>query len=409
MQFDVGEKLFIFLDTNILETHQSNDGLACLSKIPEKKELHDLKNFLDSNKLTSKVSICISEVVYMELQNHLVKCFTSQKKSFEDLIKQHIAKFGDILYVDYKFHIPNKTKYAKNAAKLLDDFLRIFSISVIPYPKNRSDIRRIVVNALNSVPPFKFIKKGNGSGKDITDACFKDVLIYETFIKHIGKKNSGIFVSADNDFNTCFDTRNTNIKLCSSIDETIAVLNSIFDINQSEIIKETFINDTYLQEKIIEMAGLHALGKSEIDSFISCTPVEGEGGEGNDAVSSYLIRFTMQIDNYMYTFDTIYEPHANEVLGVNIVESTQILVKPQEINFNSGIALSVGATGTVYSFPSDGVLIITTSGLAEILIDGVCIKTIRNGTDMISVNSNKKYELQHDGNVSSYNFYPYKT
>lgn len=78
----VYENAYIYFDTNILECRHSGKSLY-LSQFTVNPLYYDIEVLIRNMGLSGKVEICIPDVVWLELQEHLVSHFKSEKSSME--------------------------------------------------------------------------------------------------------------------------------------------------------------------------------------------------------------------------------------------------------------------------------------------------------------------------------------
>ena len=170
------DKICIFFDTNILE-NRFNGNCLNVSQPKFGDLYYKIHNFIIDNKLETSVTLCIPEIVLMEIKKHLVNCYKSQKDSLTTSVDNFKKTFGDM------FEIIVNQKVCKESEQYIEYIDDYFSdvleknsniISIVPYPRDTRTIEKIVHKAMHSEKPFA---KAKSNKKEYTDAGLKDAFI----------------------------------------------------------------------------------------------------------------------------------------------------------------------------------------------------------------------------------------
>lgn len=244
------EKAYIYFDTNILECRHSGKSLY-LSQFTVNPLYYEIEDLIRNMGLSNKVEICIPDVVWLELQEHLVNHFKSEKSSMESKIDAFRKSFGNLAEITCEFKdCIAETDYADYAKHIAQSFLDNPRVNarVIFGPKDEDTIQQIIGQAIHSIRPFRTAKAG---GKEYTDAGFKDALIYNTILVHTGNQ-LGILISNDGDFSELFNNmRDGNLKMCSNAKAVQMVLSQEFSVVSSDMIEGLLKTDSYLMQRIL--------------------------------------------------------------------------------------------------------------------------------------------------------------
>ncbi|MDE5671103.1 MAG: hypothetical protein K2I14_06545, partial [Eubacterium sp.] len=90
------DEVFIYFDTNVLECRHSGDSLF-LSKFVVSPLYYEIEQLIKDWELSDKVKICIPEIVWLEIQEHLISHFKSQKDSMLNNFELYRNSFGDLI------------------------------------------------------------------------------------------------------------------------------------------------------------------------------------------------------------------------------------------------------------------------------------------------------------------------
>ncbi len=308
-------KIFVFLDTNVLETRLPG-GTMFLSDFVPSREFNLFKTFITENNLQEKVYVAVPELVISEIQQHMVECFRSKVSSLNDQIENHKKHFGDLLDIEYTLRVQDINEYDRLTRSFLNNFCS--NIQIIPTPIDEATIKRVIDKAIHTSTPFVKPKTPNGQ-KEYSDAGFKDALIYETFVSNIGNADLNLFVSNDSDFIPLFSTEIENIKLCSNFEEAISVIKQNFDITIEQDIVTKIKNDDYLKQTVATESGL-SVNTDERLAFDQLLEIQKNSSPDNDENDPFVfkIKFYMYVGMNKYLFMVEYDPEANEVISASI-------------------------------------------------------------------------------------------
>lgn len=297
------EKAYIYFDTNALECRHSGKSLY-LSQFTVSPLYFEIEDLIRNMGLNDKVELCIPDVVWLELQEHLVGHFKSEKNSMESKITAFRKSFGDLAEIscNYKDFI-TETEYADYAKHIAQGFLdnpRV-NASVVSCPKDEKTMQQIIGQAIHSVRPFRTAKAG---GKEYTDAGFKDALIYNTILVHTGNQ-LGILISNDGDFSELLNGRHTdNLKTCCDAKEVQIILSQEFNVINTDVIEGLLKTDSYLMRRILSECELDESAYVAGLKILSCESEE-------DCVK---VKFSALVNAEQMLFDITYSINANELL-----------------------------------------------------------------------------------------------
>ena len=308
------EKVFIYFDTNILEPKFGKDYLN-LSQFTVKPLYYETKNLIEKSGINDKVELCIPEIVWMELKEHYIRHFKSEKQSLNDVIELYKKSFGDMLDLSYELkHGNTLQEYKEHLDDISNDFLENphNNLKIVVYPKDEESFDEIVKKAVRTNRPFK---KVTLSQKEYTDAGFKDALIYNTIVNYTGE-HLGILVTNDSDFKDLFDNEPVeNLKLCANFEDIKEILSSEFDIITDKTIESILNSDEYLIHKIFSDSGLD----ENATYYIQQVEIKETTEEGTRA------GFMALVNGELYSFEVLYNIPANE-----LIESACELCKKRE-------------------------------------------------------------------------------
>ena len=297
------EKAYVYFDTNALECRHSGKALF-LSQFTVNPLYYEIEDLIRNMKLVDKVEICIPEIVWYELQEHLVSYFNSEKASMESKICSFRKSFGNLAEITCEFKNCNtESEYTTYATAIAQDFLESPRVNakIIPCPKDENAMQQIIGQAVHSIKPFRMVK---ANGKEYTDAGFKDALIFNTLLKHTGNQ-LGILVSNDNDFLELFnETTRSNLKMCKNAKEIQMILCREFNVMTTDMIEGILTTDRYLMQRILSECGIEENATVYRMEIILCKMVEDD----------VIVQFYAMVDGIKYIFDIIYNFNANELI-----------------------------------------------------------------------------------------------
>ena len=297
------EKAYLYFDTNALECRHSGKSLF-LSQFTVNSLYYDIESLIRTMGLTDKVEICIPEIVWFELQEHLVSHYRSEKTSMEAKISSFKKSFGNLAEVSCEFKdYVTESEYTDYATAIAQGFLENPRVNakIIPCPKDESTMQQIIDQAIRSVKPFRTARV---NGKEYTDAGFKDALIFNTILKHTGN-HLGILISNDGDFSELFnETSNSNLRICNTAKDVQMTLSREFNVITGDMIDGILKTDDYLRQRILSECDIDENAKVSNLQILSCDTVE-------DSVN---VCFTALINGAKKSFDITYNINANELL-----------------------------------------------------------------------------------------------
>lgn len=304
------KKVYIYFDTNILECRHSGESLY-LSEFRINNFYYKIEDLIHKMKLENKVEICIPEIVLLELQEHLVKSYKKDKDSIKSTIEISKKSFGKLLEISFQL---KEVEYKEHVKKITQDFFNNPEVNakIIPYPRDKKTLEKIVLQSIRSTEPFKTIKTNK---KKYTDVGFKDALIFNTIVQHT-KDQIGIFISNDNDFYNIFKNLD-NLHLFYNIKDIEIFLSTEFKVTTDNMIDYILLkDDKYLLKQILSECNFD----EDLDvtnlQFISHRNIE----------DNIEVKFNAIVDDIKYWFEFTYNINANELLdcSYNIIDESEI-------------------------------------------------------------------------------------
>lgn len=187
-------------------------------------------NFIREYDLQKRVEVCIPEIVWREILQHMRLGFLSQKQSLIDLITNHQKTFGKLITINYEFLVRSEGEYNNYIEHISDNFWKNewINCKFVPYPTGDETLEKLLTKVFNREKPFVEAKSIKGS-KIHSDAGLKDALIVETITCYCDRNNTdGILFSGDRDFKDISD----NLKVLNTITEIIDYLKSEFGLDK---------------------------------------------------------------------------------------------------------------------------------------------------------------------------------
>ncbi len=297
------KKAYIYFDTNALECRHSGKSLY-LSQFTVSPLYYEIEDLIRKMGLVDKVEICIPDIVWLELQEHLIKHFKAEKSSMETKIISFRKSFGNLAEIACEFKDcqteSEYSDYAHDIAQYFLDSPRV-NAKLVPCPTDEETVQQIIRQAIHSVRPFKTAKVG---GKEYTDAGFKDALIFNTIITHT-EAQLGIFISNDNDFSELFNSKDTNnLRICNSAKEVQTILSQEFNVVSADMIEAILNTDNYLIKRILSECKFEEDANIFGLKIVSCDTVE----------DNICVNFNAMVNGIKHSFDITYNMNANELL-----------------------------------------------------------------------------------------------
>ena len=158
----VYNKAYIYFDTNALECRHSGKSLY-LSQFTVNPIYYEIEDLIRNMGLTDKVEICIPDIVWLELREHLVNHFKSEKNSMEAKIDDFRKSFGNLAEIICEFKdCRTDSEYSDYDYTIAENFLSSPRVNakIIPSPKDEDAVQQIIQQAIHSVRPFRTAKAG---------------------------------------------------------------------------------------------------------------------------------------------------------------------------------------------------------------------------------------------------------
>lgn len=304
----------VFIDTNIIEEYvpwQKGSCLRC-AEFPEGKDFFDLTKFARDNNLQN-FTICIPEIVIMEIQNHLRDAYTNTQKSYSDILENVKRIFGQTFDETHEFSHQNINALNAFIEDETSRFIAKYSVRVITHP---NDIfQELLRKALAKEPPFSAAK---ANGKEFSDAGFKDAVLWESLLNEARKDNTlTILFSKDGDFSKAVPADMTDkIFIFTEYEDVINKLKEFYSLSERDEIIHKFKTNKYMWERVLEdtkITGVFDILSANITSIEPQSDVDGLGDMNASQV--YLINSSILIDGKRHCFTIEYDYSSNDVLS----------------------------------------------------------------------------------------------
>ena len=301
----MGKKISVFFDTNILEVRHEEEKLH-LSSIRLSSDFYRLLRFIQDKALESQVDICIPEIVWLEVREHMRSQFCSDYQSLESRVQLFRKTFGDLCDLQYSFGENSRENYIDYIARLEADFFDNLNpkVLVVNYPRNQEVVEFLVEKAVKKEKPFMRIPNGK---KDFKDAGFKDAMIAITIDQYCGTNDSkGIFFTNDHDFLEIVQHFG-KFMLVNSADELTLLLTKECELTIEALVHIAFEKDDYLKDIILK--NLDVID----DGSLTCFQIDNvtQVGESNFDVSIVIIA-----NEARYIAKVTYDSVANEIIDI---------------------------------------------------------------------------------------------
>lgn len=301
------DEVYIFFDTNILESRCGKR--LFLSEITLAKEYYSVQELVQDNGLQEKVYLCIPEIVWLEIAEHMLKEYERCSKSLVDKLSEDKKMFGSLINADVEFVLEKEYKsYKEYLREIQYTFLSNPKIlaRIVPCPKDSGLIDVLIEKATRTISPFSAAK---GSKKQYSDAGFKDALIFETFVRNVKDDSLGILFTADGDYASALEFLNKeNLLISKSFDEIKERILTNYQIRNVDISAKKLVGNDYLYKQICEELEIPNVSKiiyERMDNIRECE-------EG------LAVKLTLRINGDLYSFDVIYDVNANELFSVEL-------------------------------------------------------------------------------------------
>lgn len=303
------KKVSVFLDTNILQSFFKfgKKDYVFLANLGIPKIYYDLVSFITENRLENHIEICISEVVFKEIRQHMINNFNS----FCDTLTADVASYskiaGDLLEYNYRIKL-DKENYPEYVDGLITDFIDNPKnmCKYIPVSSKENLLDTLLDKSIRGVKPFAV---QTIDGKSYKDAGFKDSIIAETIYSHCSADDrKGLFITNDSDFGQTFENvlndANKFVK-CSSIEQAIEFLKKYYETSVEERLKREFTENAYWHEYLLNSV------EQEYDASVTNVTVDSVSQyEDNE----YNINITMIVNETTYWFTVNFDAVANDII-----------------------------------------------------------------------------------------------
>lgn len=306
------DEVFVFVDTNKLEARV--DKRVFLWEITPQKEYCDLVRLINELGLEDKVHVCIPEVVWLEVAEHMRRDYSKYKQSIIDRVTTERKMFGSLIDINVSFTLENeKTEYNDYIIQVQEEFLNNpkTKADIISYPKEQDVMERLLDKATHATSPFSSAQSISGKKKEYTDAGFKDALIFETFLHEVKNDELGILFTSDTDFNSALDDiEKENLQCITSFSELKRIILTNYGIQDKDIIIQTIKENTYLFEQICSELNITTPVNIVFERIEKVETVE-------EGIS---FKLALRLDGEIVVFDIIYDINANELYSANFSE-----------------------------------------------------------------------------------------
>ncbi len=299
------EKAYIFFDTNSLECRHSGNSLF-LSRITISPLYYEIERLILDLNLKEKIQICIPEIVWLEIKEHLKSHFKSEKDSIHNKIESYKKSFGDLIEFTCDFKEFNDfSNFENHLTVITDDFINNSNITnIVPYPRDEATIVALVNKAVCSINPFR---KASSGRKQYTDAGFKDALLLDTVFQHTGDQ-LGILITNDQDFDLSYiKNSNHDIRICNKAKEVESILAEEFNIITQTRIEGHLKDNKYLIERILTETNISSNSSYKFINLVSY----------KNTYEGVSIQFTAVVENEQCTFNILYNMDAQELLSAS--------------------------------------------------------------------------------------------
>lgn len=301
------KRVSVFIDTNILQSFIGSKKYVFLSSLGIPKQYHELVTFIKENRLQDYVEICISEVVFKEMRQHMIDKFNSFCANIDNDMKLYSKIAGDILEQNYIIKIA-KEDYPQFVDKLINDFTENPQnmCTLIHIPSKADLMDKLLDNALRSIKPFV---TQSIEGKSYKDAGFKDSIIAESIYNHcLPSGRKCLLISDDGDFGDKFtpvlNDTNQFVK-ASSIEQAILFLRGYYDTSIENRLAREFAQNRYWQEYLVKDIG------QEYDASVTDVSVESVKQITD---SQYKIVISIVMNETVYKFAVDFDAEANDIV-----------------------------------------------------------------------------------------------
>ena len=321
------DKIHIYFDTNSLENYTprtitakgNNKSFIRLFEFRFPSYYYDIENFIQDNDLQDKVEILIPDIVWMELEKHMLNQYKQDLDNLSACLAEYKNIFSDLIEIDYE---NKELEYEKYLTRIMNDFLDDprTSAKIVYCPKDNDCMEKIIHNAIHTVAPFS---EAHRDKKDYSDAGFKDALIVETVLENKKDNILVVFVSKDNDFRKVFEEKESII-ICNEEDQNrrkdkiIEILSEQFLIRKEVIKNEIKLND-YMLEELIAQTGLNTNLDYKIEN-IEDIKEQIDEDDVDVSLNVWDVIFTMRVGEQLHKFKITYDGNAHGLERGEIID-----------------------------------------------------------------------------------------
>ena len=306
-------KINIFFDTNVLEQYGENEKenekekqkekqKKCLASVSKIIMSHDFYDILKFAKLDSRIKLFIPELVWGEMENHLLFYYTSQKQSLSSHIVTNKKIFSDLLDISCNFKEVDYPEYLKIISKEFWDANEEYC-ELVEYPKNDELLKVLVEKALSNTKPFR---RNDSAGKAYSDAGFKDAVIIETMLSFCKDDELNILYTKDNDFCGVFEQYgNENYRVINDLKILKPLIEDFIEPNNIIRIQKFLEEDQNIKAELFNQ--IEIIEINEVKDY-SVTSVEYN--EQND---NFIVKISATVNEALYTINATYKATLNEI------------------------------------------------------------------------------------------------
>lgn len=301
------DNIYIYFDTNAIEVRVGKK--LFVSQISLSKLYYEIQGLIKDLRLENKVHICIPEVAWLEMLEHMKTCYKTEKQSMMDKISEIKKLFGDLIDIDVQFTLgedeDSYNSFIKNLEReMLEDSK--FLAEIIPFPKDEKTMQILFEKANQSISPFT---KAKGK-KEYSDAGFKDALIFETMLHHTNN-GMGILVTQDVDYEGAFKyAQIDNFRCIETVHELKTILIENYHITDTRYLEAQIQENEYLFERVLE----------EADMDTQCNYVYGGVEEIKETELGHEFILKLRINGIIRNFEVVYDIGANELVSAGLKE-----------------------------------------------------------------------------------------
>ena len=302
------DNIYIYFDTNAIETRVGKK--LFVSQIRLSRLYYEVEKLVKDLQLESEVKLCIPEVAWLEMLEHMKMCYKSEKQSMLDKISEIKKLFGDLVDIDVYFSLSESgnsyNSFLKDLEReMLEDGK--FLAKIIPFPKDKQTMQVLFEKATQSISPFTKVSKGK---KEYSDAGFKDALIFETMVEHTNN-GMGILLTTDTDYEGAFKYAQVDNFLCiKTVEELKTILIENYHITDTRYLEAQIQENEYLFERVLEETGIG----------IHCNYIYEGMEEIQETEMGQEFILKLRVNGIIQSFEVVYDIGANELVSAGLKE-----------------------------------------------------------------------------------------